>query len=143
MNPTSPRAGIPSLPIHSIALIIYAALIDIEGMPKRRAEDISRSLNFKAKAIMNAEQQAKLGIKYATWLYSGAPCRVNPKQPGGEDQDTAHKAANGKPFLISKGMFLNGEWTWPGRKEGCKCVSKSMIAGFDGYNGGKPKGLVE
>jgi hypothetical protein len=40
-------------------------------------------------------------------------------------------------------MFLNGEWTWPGRKDGCKCVSKSMIAGFDGYDGGKPKGLVE
>jgi len=122
---------------------IYAALIDIEGMPKRRAEDISRSLNFKATAIMDAERQTKLGIKYATWLYSGAPCRVNPKQRGGEDQDAAHKPANGKPFLISKGLFLNGEWTWPGRKDGCKCVSKSMIAGFDGYDGGKPKGLVE
>lgn len=123
--------------------IIYAALMDIEGMSKRRAADISRSLNFKAKAIMNAEQQMKLGIKYATWLYSGAPCHLNPKQPGSEDQDAAHKAANGKPFLISKGMFLNGEWTWPGREDGCKCISKSMIAGFDGYDGGKPEGLVE
>lgn len=82
--------------------IIYAALMDIKGMPKRRAEDISRSLNFKAQAIMNAEQQTKLGIKYATWLYSGAPCGVSPKQPGGEDQDAAHKAANGKPFLLTR-----------------------------------------
>jgi uncharacterized protein with gpF-like domain len=137
------QAAFRAISVGGALNIIYAALMDIEGMSKRRAEDISRSLNFKAKAIMDAEQQAKLGIKYATWLYSGAPCRVNAKQPGREDQDEAHKAANGKPFLISKGMFLNGEWTWPGRKDGCKCVSKSMIAGFDGYDGGQPKGLVE
>lgn len=41
------------------------------------------------------------------------------------------------------GMFFNDEWTWPWRNDGCKCVSKSMIAGIDGYDGGKPKGLVE
>lgn len=137
------QAALRAISVGGALNIIYAALMDIEGMSKRRAEDISRSLSFKAKAIMDAEQQAKLGIKYATWGYSGAPCRVNPKRPGGEDQDAAHKAANGKPFLISKGMFLNGEWTWPGRKEGCKCTSKPMIAGFDGYDGGKPKELME
>ncbi len=123
--------------------IISTALMDIDGMTKGRAGDISRSLDSKAKAIMNAEQQMKLGIKYATWLYSGAPCRLAPKLPGGEEQDAAHKAANGKPYLISKGMFLNGEWTWPGRHEGCNCGSKSMIPGLNGYDGGKPKGLVE
>lgn len=37
--------------------IIYAAMMDIEGMSKRRAEDISRSLNFKAKAIVPRESQ--------------------------------------------------------------------------------------
>ena len=137
------QAAFRAISVGGALNIIYAALIDIEGMPKRRAEEISRSLSFKATALMNAEQQTKLGIKYATWLYSGAPCRVNPKKTDGEDQDSAHKAANGKPFLISKGMFLNGEWTWPGRNDGCKCVSKSMIAGIDGYDGGKPKGLVE
>lgn len=68
---------------------------------------------------------------------------MNPKQLGSDDHDAAHKAANGKPFFISKCMFLNGECTWPGRKDGCKCVSISMIAGFDGYDGGKPKGFVE
>jgi hypothetical protein len=137
------QAAFRAISVGGALNIICAALIDIEGMPKRRAEEISRSLSFKATAIMNAEQQTKLSIKYATWLYSGAPCRVNPKQPGGEDQDSAHKAANGKPFLISKGMFLNGEWTWPGRNDGCKCVSKCMITGLDGYDGGKPKGLVQ
>ncbi|OLO11104.1 hypothetical protein BTW10_11595 [Chromohalobacter japonicus] len=123
--------------------IISAALMGIDGMTKGRAADISRSLNLKTKAIMNAEQQTKLGIKYATWCYSGAPCRLHPKLPGGEEQDAAHKAADGKPYLISRGMFLNSEWTWPGRQDGCKCISKAMIPGLDGYDGGKPKGLVE
>lgn len=118
--------------------IISAALMSIEGMTMGRAGDISRSLDFKAKAIMNAEQQTKLGIRYAMWRHSGATCRL-----GGEERDAAHKAANGKPYLVSKGMFLNGEWTWPGYQDGCKCISKSMIPRLNGYDGGKPKGLVE
>ena len=137
------QAAFRAISVGGALNIIYAVLMDIDGMTKPRASDISRSLNSKAKAIMDTEQQTKLGIKYATWLYSGAPCRVNPKEPGGGDQDAAHKEANGKPYLISKGMFLNGEWTWPGRNDGCKCVSKSVIPGLDGFSGGKPKGLVE
>ena len=105
--------------------IVYQALMTIDGMHKRRAEDISRSLNNKATALMQAEEQQRLGIKYAVWLYSGAPC-------GSTEQDAAHKAANGKRYLVSKGMLLGGRWTWPGRDDGCKCVSKSVIAGFDG-----------
>jgi hypothetical protein len=116
--------------------ILYQALMTIEGMHRRRAEDISRSLNNKATALMQAEEQKRLGIKYATWLYSGAPC-------GDLDQDAAHKGANGKPYAVNKGMLLNGQWTRPGYEDGCKCVSKSMIVGFDGYAGGKPKGVVE
>ncbi len=116
--------------------ILYQALMTIDGMHRRRAEDISRSLNNKATALMQAEEQERLGIKYATWLYSGAPC-------GDVDQDSAHKAANGKPYAVDKGMLLNGRWTRPGHEEGCKCVSKSMIVGFDGYAGGKPNGVVE
>lgn len=137
------QAAFRAISVGGALNIIYAALMDIDGMTKPRASDISRSLNSKAKAIMDAEQQTKLGIKYATWLYSGAPCRVNPKEPGGEEQDAAHKEANGKPYLVTKGMLLNGRWTWPGREDGCKCVSKSMIKGLDGYDGGKPKGFVE
>lgn len=80
--------------LHSISAgralhILYQALMTIDGMHRRRAEDISRSLNNKATALMQAEEQERLGIKYATWLYSGAPC-------GDVDQDVAHKAANGK-----------------------------------------------
>jgi hypothetical protein len=136
------QAAFSAISVGGALDVIYAALMEVDGMTKSRASDISRSLNSKAKAIMDAERQAQLGIKYATWLYSGAPCGVNPKEPGGEDQDAAHKAANGKPFLISEGMLLNGVRTWPGREDGCKCVSKSMMPGFGGYNGCSPKGLV-
>lgn len=105
--------------------IVYQALMTIDGMHKRRAEDISRSLNNKATALMQAEEQERLGIKYAIWLYSGAPC-------GSAEQDAAHKAANGKSYMVSEGMLLSGRWTRPGRDDGCKCVSKSVIAGLDG-----------
>jgi len=123
--------------------VIYATLMGIDGMTKKRANEISLSLNAKANAVMKAEQQTKLGVKYATWRYSGAPCWMDSNQPGGTEQDAAHKAANGQHFLISKGMLVNGDWTWPGRKDGCKCRSKPLIPGFDGYDGSKPKWLGE
>ncbi len=129
-------AAIRSISVGRGLHILYQALMTTDGMHKRRAEDISRSLNNKATAIIKAGDQERLGIKYATWLYSGAPC-------GDAEQDAAHKAANGKPYSVNKGILLNGKWTRPGYEEGCKCVSKSMIVGFDGYAGGKPKGVVE
>jgi hypothetical protein len=116
--------------------ILCQALMTIDGIGRRRAEDISRSLNNKATALIEAEEQERLGVKYAIWLYSGAPC-------GSAVQDAAHKAANGKPYLVNKGMVLNGRWSRPGREDACKCVSKSMIVGFDGYVGDKPKGFVD
>jgi hypothetical protein len=125
--------------------VLFKALMTIDGMGKRRASDIANSLESKATALMNAEGQQKLGIEYATWVYSGAPCAPNPKDPTSAEleRDAAHKAANGKPYFVAKGMFLNGRWTWPGREDSCKCTSRSMILGFDGYNGGKPEGFVE
>ena len=110
--------------------LLYKTLLEmnINGLTKRRAEDIARQLNNAATAFMDKERQGSLGIKQAQWLYSGAPCEVNPKKPTG--QDAAHRAANGKIFEISRGMFLNGKWTWPGVEPGCKCVSKSIIPGF-------------
>lgn len=110
--------------------LIYNALVQmkIKGMTKRRAEEIARLLNNKATALMDRERQQSLGIKSALWLYSGAPCEINPKKPTG--QDAAHRAANGKPFDVGKGMFLNGKWTWPGVEPGCRCVSKSVVPGF-------------
>lgn len=114
--------------------IIYKALMTINGMSKSRASKISISLNNQYTAIIDADRQTKLGIKYATWHHSGIPCG---------NANEAHKTADGKPYLITKGMFLNGKWTWPGREDGCRCTSKPMIEGFDGYTGGTPEGYVE
>jgi len=111
--------------------ILTAAIIDLElpSMTKQRAGGIARSLNNKATALMTRERQISLGIKYAIWSYSGAPCQITPKKPSAKDvrQDTAHKAADGKRYEVSKGMLLNGRLTMPGQEEGCKCVSQAII----------------
>jgi len=125
--------------LHSISAgralqILYQALLTIDGMSKRRAEEIALSLNNKATSLMQSEGQVRIGIKYAYWIYSGAPC-------GNAEQDAAHKSANRKPYLVNRGMFLNGRWTLPGREDGCKCISKSIIVGVGGYAGGIPKGF--
>jgi hypothetical protein len=77
---------------------------------------------------MNSQRQESIGVKQALWLYSGAPCEIDPKKPTG--QDAAHRAANGRLFDVSKGMLLNGKWTLPGAEPGCRCASKSIIPGF-------------
>jgi uncharacterized protein with gpF-like domain len=114
--------------------VLYSALMqmNINGMTKRRAGDIARLLNNKATALMQRVRQETLGITQAKWLYSGAPCKINPKKPTDQEnqQDAAHRAANGKLFDVSKGMFLDGKWTWPRVEPGCRCVSISVIPGL-------------
>lgn len=107
--------------------------LNLPGMTRRRASEISLSLNNKASALMERNRQVSAGIKYAIWVYSGAPCHVNPKNPSANDirRDATHRAANGKRYDIAKGMLLNGRLTAPGQDEGCKCISRSIIPGLD------------
>lgn len=111
--------------------ILYNCLqkMNIDGMTNERAAEIARLLSNKATALMDRERLNSIGIKQARWLYSGTPCDL---KPTGEEnrQNAAHKAANGKPFDVSKGMFLDGKWTWPGVEPGCKCVMKPVVSGF-------------
>lgn len=88
------------------------------------------SQRSREQALSNQNRQLELGISEATWLYSGAPCYIDPKKPQG-GQDACHKAANGKRFKIAEGMFLDGKWTWPGHENGCRCVSRSIIPELD------------
>lgn len=102
------------------------------GVAQWRAGAISRFLVNRVNSVLDAERQLSLGITEATWMYSGAPC-IDPREEWTDAyraQDAAHKAANGKRFKIRKGMYVDGRWTWPGREEGCKCVSRRMIKGF-------------
>jgi hypothetical protein len=109
--------------------VLFVALMTIEGMPKKRAAEIARSLHIKAKGQMDRERQAFLGITHAIWMYPNAPCMRNPRHPAAADiqQDSAHRAANGKRYEIGKGLFVDGKWTWPGAEEGCKCSSRSIL----------------
>jgi hypothetical protein len=106
--------------------------MNIDGMTRHRAPNIARLLNRKARALITKEQQENAGIKYAEWLYSGAPCIEATGKPTAEElkQDAAHRAANKTTFEVKKGIYLNGKWTWPGRERGCKCVSKPILVGF-------------
>jgi len=113
--------------------VLSTALMTIEGMTRGRAAEISRSLNSKARAMIDRERQSSLGITHAKWLYPNAPCMKNPKQPLPADiqQDSAHQLANGKKYEIKKGLFIDGKWTWPGVEEGCKCSSRAVLPGFE------------
>jgi hypothetical protein len=103
--------------------------MNVAGMTKQRAAEIATLLNNKATVFMNKERLEALGIKYAIWMYSGAPCYSKPKAPlpGDMCQNAAHLAADGERFEIGKGMLVDGKWTWPGREEGCRCTSRSVI----------------
>jgi hypothetical protein len=112
--------------------VLSVALMKIEGMPKERAAEIARSLHSKAKAQIDRERQASLGITHAKWMCSNAPCMRDPvhRMVADVQQDSAHRLANGTRYEISKGLFVDGKWTWPGVEEGCKCSSRAILPGL-------------
>lgn len=111
--------------------ILSDALTGIE-VPKARAAEIAILLNNRATAMMDADRQLALGITEGIWLYSGAPCCSGRLQNDADRRrDDAHKAANGKRYLLAQGLLIEGRLTYPGREQGCKCSSKPIIRGFD------------
>jgi hypothetical protein len=103
--------------------VLATALIAI-GVNRRRAGDVARYLYFNATALIEAERMKKLGIDFAIWRYSGAPC-------GDPEQDAAHRAADGKRYPVTEGLRVNGQFTLPGRAFGCKCTSAGVIPGME------------
>ena len=91
------------------------------GVTKRRAALIARDQNNKATASMNRVRQQELGITEAIWMHSH----------GGKHPRPSHMDADGKKYDIAKGMYLDGKWVWPGTEINCRCVSKSVIPGFE------------
>ena len=104
--------------------------MNIEGMTLERAAQISRQLWFRAIEMMGRERQSKLGITKARWMYSNAPCMVDPTDPTSTDlkRDAAHRAAHGKLYVVAEGLRVHGKLTWPGREPGCRCWSRSVIS---------------
>jgi hypothetical protein len=109
--------------------MLSTALIEIAGMSRDRAADIARSLHNKATEQINRERQSSLGIAHAIWMYANAPCMKDPRHPVAANirQDSAHRAADGKRYDLSKGLLVDGKWTRPGVEEGCKCVSRAVL----------------
>ncbi len=113
--------------------MLVTALMTIAGVSKERSAEIALSLHNKASAQIDRERTASIGITQAKWMYSNAPCMKNPfhRTEAEVQQDAAHQAANGKRYEISKGLFVDGKWTWPGVEEGCKCIPRSIIPGLE------------
>lgn len=108
---------------------LISALQRIPGMSRAEARRLGISINSRATAIIVQVRQSKAGIVFATWRYSGAPCVLNPRRATADEwaQDAAHKAASGTRYPVREGLFVNGRWTYPGREEGCKCISVPVM----------------
>ena len=91
------------------------------GVTRRRAAFISLDQNNKATASITRVRQRGLGITEAIWMHSN----------GGKVPRPEHKAFSGKRYDIEKGAFLEGVWTWPGVQPRCRCVSRSVVPGFE------------
>ena len=113
--------------------VLFTALMQCEGMTKGRAGEIARFLSNRAMSLISRERQRALGITHAVWMYANAPCMTNPSAPTDKDiqQDAAHCAANSTRYEISKGLLLDGKWTWPGVEAGCKCTSRPVLPGLE------------
>ncbi|MGZ3236717.1 MAG: hypothetical protein ACXU8A_05000 [Burkholderiaceae bacterium] len=111
---------------------LYNELVamQIVGLTKKRAAEISLYLNNVATSKIARERQLQLGITEAKWMYSGAPCVVKTKNAS-KEIDAAHKTANGLKYKIQDGLYLCGKWTWPGLEEGCKCIGMQIIPGLE------------
>jgi SPP1 gp7 family putative phage head morphogenesis protein len=89
------------------------------GVSARRASLIALDQNNKATATLNRVRQLDLmgDDAEAVWMHSTAGKHPRPE----------HVAANGKRYKVKKGMFLEGEWVWPGSKIKCRCTSRLVI----------------
>jgi uncharacterized protein with gpF-like domain len=95
-------------------------LQDRYGITKRRAALIARDQNNKATAVITRVRQQELGVTECVWLHSH----------GGKHPRPSHVAADNKKYDVSKGMFLDGKWTWPGVEVNCRCVARAVIPGL-------------
>lgn len=91
------------------------------GITKRRAATISRDQNNKATAVITRVRQKELGITEAVWQHSA----------GGKHPRASHVAFSGKKYDVTRGAYIDGEYIFPGEMINCRCVSKSVVPGFD------------
>jgi len=92
-------------------------LKEIYAVTEKRATLIARDQCSKLNSQTTRARQEELGIKQAIWLHSTAGKKPRPE----------HVAANGKVYNVDEGMFLEGEWTWPGYMINCRCTCRIVL----------------
>lgn len=90
------------------------------GITKRRAALIARDQNNKATSVMSRVRHQELGITEAIWRHSH----------GGKHPRPSHLRADGKKYDVKKGMYIDGEWIWPGEKINCRCTAQPLVPGL-------------
>ena len=87
---------------------------------KRRAETIARDQNNKATEAFNRTRSLDLGITKGIWRHNG----------GSKKPRLSHLKANGKEFDLKRGLYIDGEYTYPGQEINCKCTYRPIIEGL-------------
>lgn len=91
------------------------------GVTARRAAFIARDQNAKAKAILEQQRRAEIGITEAVWVHSSA----------GKEPRPAHVRMDGKRFKIAEGMYDSTKGVQrkvqPGELPNCRCTSRAII----------------
>ena len=90
------------------------------GITRRRAILIARDQNNKATEQMNRTRQQDLGIKQGIWRHAG----------GVKEPRHSHELADGKTFDLDKGLYVDGEWIYPGEQINCHCYYEPIIEEF-------------
>ena len=90
------------------------------GITRQRAAFIARDQTNKANSAFQAERMSEIGIDEGVWRHSGA----------GKVPRVSHQNANNKRFVITRGMYIDGEWILPGQKPNCGCSWQAVIKGL-------------
>lgn len=93
------------------------------GVTRRRAAFIALDQNNKTTAAVTRARQVDQGITEAVWMHSH----------GGKTPRPTHVAMNGKRYDVTKGMWDPAvrRWIYPGEEPHCRCISRSVIPGFN------------
>ncbi len=89
---------------------------------RRRADLIARDQANKATESIKRVEDERLGVKVGIWVHV----------PGKYTSRATHKAMNGKPFLLSEGLYDSavGRKVLPGELVACQCEYRSFIPEF-------------
>lgn len=92
------------------------------GVTRRRADLIARDQSNKATEAIRRVEGERLGVKVGLWVHV----------PGKYTSRHTHKAMNGKPFLISEGMYDPAvkRKVLPGELVGCQCTYRDFVPEF-------------